>query len=151
MDNTTDEDWKNVKLSVVSGRPISFISLLDTPRYGQRQIAELPEDRAAGPVVYGGTVDMFKPGAGLTLGSGSGDGYGPGAGGGTGGGSYRIANKGVPESMNQSIQLEQEAKLLPSSVEGATGATLGELFEYRFRQPGHDQEEPIRHAPVPAG
>jgi hypothetical protein len=34
VDNTTDEDWNNVKLSVVSGRPISFISLLDTPRYG---------------------------------------------------------------------------------------------------------------------
>ena len=53
VDNTTDDDWKDVKLSVVSGRPISFISQLDTPRYGNRQVAELPEDRAAGPVVIG--------------------------------------------------------------------------------------------------
>src|SRR5947209_1553348 len=36
IDNTTDEDWKNARLSVVSGRPISFISLLDTPRFAQR-------------------------------------------------------------------------------------------------------------------
>ncbi len=57
VDNTTDEDWNNVNLAVVSGRPISFISLLDTPRYGRREVAELPEDRAAGPVVYGGSVD----------------------------------------------------------------------------------------------
>jgi hypothetical protein len=56
VDNTTDEDWSNVKLSVVSGRPISFISLLDTPRYGNRQVAELPEDKAAGPVVYSGAA-----------------------------------------------------------------------------------------------
>ncbi len=34
VDNTTNEDWNNVNLAVVSGRPISFISLLDTPRYG---------------------------------------------------------------------------------------------------------------------
>ncbi len=60
VDNTTDEDWSNVQLSVVSGRPISFISQLDTPRYGQRQVAELPEDKAAGPVVYGGSVDAAK-------------------------------------------------------------------------------------------
>src|SRR5580658_3331962 len=58
VDNTTDDDWKDVKLSVVSGRPISFISQLDTPRYGNRQVAELPEDKAAGPVVYGGAVQQ---------------------------------------------------------------------------------------------
>jgi hypothetical protein len=51
VDNTTDEDWNDVNLSVVSGRPISFVSLLDTPRFGQRAVAELPADRAAGPVV----------------------------------------------------------------------------------------------------
>ena len=42
VDNTSDEDWTNVRLSVVSGRPISFISMLDVPRYGNRQVAELP-------------------------------------------------------------------------------------------------------------
>jgi hypothetical protein len=68
VDNTTDEDWNNVQLSVVSGRPISFISQLDTPRYGRREIAELPEDRVAGPVVYGGCVDTASGAAGGVLG-----------------------------------------------------------------------------------
>jgi hypothetical protein len=57
VDNTTGEDWTNVRLAVVSGRPVSFISNLYEPKYVARQTVELPEDRAAAPVVYGGTVD----------------------------------------------------------------------------------------------
>ncbi|UCG34353.1 MAG: hypothetical protein JSU68_06880 [Phycisphaerales bacterium] len=33
VENTTDEDWRNVRLSLVSGRPISFIQDLYTPIY----------------------------------------------------------------------------------------------------------------------
>ena len=43
MDNTTGEDWTNVALSLVSGRPISFISQLYEPKYVQR-----PDGRTAG-------------------------------------------------------------------------------------------------------
>ena len=52
IDNTTGEDWTNVLLSVVSGRPVSFISKLYEPKFVPRQTVELPEDRAAAPVVY---------------------------------------------------------------------------------------------------
>ena len=120
VDNTTDEDWNNVKLSVVSGRPISFISLLYTPRYGQRQVAELLEDRAAGPVVYAGSVDSVAQkvqGNSAVAGflAGSGNGYGMAA--------------PAPKSLAQTVEVRA------SSVEGATGATLGELFEYNFAKP----------------
>jgi hypothetical protein len=129
VDNTTDEDWSNVRLSVVSGRPISFISLLDTPRYGNRQVAELPEDRAAGPVVYGGAEPV------------NGGGAGSGAGGGVIGG---VIAGPPPEPLMQpnsapAIRREQKvaagAYFPASSVTGATGATLGELFEYNFPGP----------------
>ena len=56
IDNTTGEDWTNVRLAVVSGRPVSFISNLYEPKYVPRQTVELPEDRAANPVVYSGAV-----------------------------------------------------------------------------------------------
>ncbi len=36
VDNTTDEDWKDVQLTLVSGRPISFIQDLYTPLYVPR-------------------------------------------------------------------------------------------------------------------
>jgi hypothetical protein len=57
VDNTTSEDWNKVDLSLVSGRPISFISRLYEPRYVARQTAELPEDQASAPVVYEGAVE----------------------------------------------------------------------------------------------
>ena len=69
VDNTTGEDWTNVRLAVVSGRPVSFISNLYEPKYVARQTVELPEDRAAAPVLYGGAVDELKqaPVAGLRV------------------------------------------------------------------------------------
>lgn len=137
VDNTTDEDWNNVRLSVVSGRPISFISQLDTPRYGQRQVAELPEDRAAGPVVYGGSVDStMRPSAGLPApspDSGNGGVIGGVLGGVAGAPPPppRLAQKayGPARSFRTDGSVETQ-----STVEGASGAQLGELFEYNFAQ-----------------
>src|SRR5580698_8103534 len=63
IDNTTGEDWTNVRLAVVSGRPVSFISNLYEPKYVTRQTVELPEDRAAAPVLYGGAIDELKQAA----------------------------------------------------------------------------------------
>ncbi len=49
VDNTTGEDWTKVQLSLVSGRPISFISQLYAPKYINRPTAELADDpRGAG-------------------------------------------------------------------------------------------------------
>jgi hypothetical protein len=36
VNNTQDEDWEDVQLSLVSGLPISFVHDLDTPRYIKR-------------------------------------------------------------------------------------------------------------------
>ena len=64
IDNTTGEDWTNVRLAVVSGRPVSFISNLYEPKYVTRQTVELPEDQAANPVVYNGAVTEAQLGTG---------------------------------------------------------------------------------------
>ena len=56
VDNTTGEDWTNVRLSLVSGKPISFISQLYPPKYIARLGAELAEDQAVAPTVYSGAV-----------------------------------------------------------------------------------------------
>ncbi len=61
VDNTTGEDWNQVRLSLVSGRPISFISLLYEPKFVQRPTAELAEDRPVGPVVYAGAIQSAAP------------------------------------------------------------------------------------------
>src|SRR5271165_4609413 len=56
VDNTTGEDWTNVQIAVVSGRPVSFISRLYDAKFVQRQTVDLPEDKVAGPVLYQGGI-----------------------------------------------------------------------------------------------
>src|SRR5262249_5934697 len=60
VDNTTGEDWTNVSLSLVSGRPISFISQLYEPKYIARRSADLQDEVAQGPVVYEGAMEEMK-------------------------------------------------------------------------------------------
>ncbi|MGQ4806943.1 hypothetical protein NKDENANG_00281 [Candidatus Entotheonellaceae bacterium PAL068K] len=48
VDNPTDEDWKDVELSLVSGRPVSFVMDLYTPRYVSRPVVT-PEPYASLP------------------------------------------------------------------------------------------------------
>ncbi|MCI0334063.1 MAG: hypothetical protein L0228_12670 [Planctomycetes bacterium] len=42
VENTTDTDWQDVRLSLVSGRPISFVMDLYSPLYAQRPVV-VPE------------------------------------------------------------------------------------------------------------
>ena len=57
VDNTSGEDWTNVRLSLVSGLPVSFISRLYEPRYVSRPVVQLAQDRAWRPVVHGGAIE----------------------------------------------------------------------------------------------
>jgi len=43
VDNTQDEDWENVQLSLVSGLPVSFVHDLYTPRYIRRPEVRVEE------------------------------------------------------------------------------------------------------------
>ena len=126
IDNTTGEDWNNVQLAVVSGRPVSFISQLYEPRYLARQTVDLPEDQAANPVVYGGVI------------------------GGVLDGEARPAPP-PPAAVAQAPVAGRNFKSLARLSTGSAGenmgmrestiansvasADLGELFEYRFSTP----------------
>jgi hypothetical protein len=43
VNNTQDEDWEDVRLSLVSGLPVSFVHDLDTPRYIKRPEVKVQE------------------------------------------------------------------------------------------------------------
>jgi hypothetical protein len=62
VDNTTGEDWENISLSLVSGRPVSFITRLYEPRYVNRPVFELAQDRAQAPVVHGPSIESKEEG-----------------------------------------------------------------------------------------
>jgi hypothetical protein len=60
VENATDEDWKDVRMALVSGRPISFQMDLYTPLYVPRPTV-VPELFASlRPVTYGGDMNAKR-------------------------------------------------------------------------------------------
>lgn len=119
VDNTTGEDWTKVRLALVSGRPISFVSRLYEPRYVARPVAELPEERAQAPVVHEGGV------AGGIIAE-----------------SRVLAKAAAPPppaprmaAAPMAAPSMERVEMQSTVAAAAEGRELGELFEYRFAQP----------------
>jgi hypothetical protein len=56
VENPTDEDWKDVRMALVSGRPISFQMDLYTPLYVPRPVVEPELFASLRPVAYSGGI-----------------------------------------------------------------------------------------------
>ena len=54
VDNTSDEEWSGVELSLVSGLPVSFVQDLYTPRYARRPVVEAAPGLAVAPQTHEG-------------------------------------------------------------------------------------------------
>jgi hypothetical protein len=121
VDNTTGEDWSNVRLSLVSGRPISFISRLYEPKFITRQAAELPEETAAAPPLHEGALGGAAA-EGLRMAK-----------------AERLASAPAPAPMAAPAMRDEARRdvlTMQSSVAAtATGRELGDLFEYRMPNP----------------
>ncbi len=122
IDNTTADDWINIRLALVSGRPVSFVSRLYEPKYVSRPAAELPEDRAAPPVLFESMVDEVRKTAAEAARPAP------------------AALGGAPPARQMLAQMraaEAPAReSVPSTAAVATETReVGEWFEYRFSQP----------------
>ena len=53
VENTTDRDWKDVRMALVSGRPISFVMDLYQPLYVPRPVVQPELFASLGPQIYG--------------------------------------------------------------------------------------------------
>ena len=122
VDNTTGEDWDKVRLSLVSGRPISFVTQLYPPRYVNRPNAELPDDQAAAPVLHQAAFETLPSNALKRAQINAG----------VAGGFLQAAAAPAPPPGTR----EAFDEVAPSSiVADAAARELGELFEYRIAQP----------------
>jgi len=120
IDNTTNDDWTNISLSLVSGKPISFQSRLYDPKFITRPFADLPEEEAAAPILYAGAVANAPapPPAPMAMKAGA--------------GRARMA----PAQAEMMANSADSAMARESSISVQTeGRELGELFEYAFGQP----------------
>lgn len=64
VDNTQDEDWIDVDLSLIAGLPISFVHDLYSPRYLRRPVVEVAEQASIAPpmveeAMYSADMEML--------------------------------------------------------------------------------------------
>jgi hypothetical protein len=136
VDNVGEEDWAGVSLSLVSGTPVSFIQPLQAPLFRYRPIIPIPDDLKLDPQVY-------EPAEGIGTGSGGGIGAGEGRGVGAshsyngGAGNPRLAGGSATPPLAGPVTTLSDAIASESSgvTAAATGAQVGDLFQYHIDQP----------------
>lgn len=123
VENTTDEDWRNVRVELVSGRPVSFIQNLYEPVYPQRPRVQTQTDEALLPGTPEAAMRKQEERLGVELAAPAAATEAPGFGGGFG-------RRAMPPAL-----ADADAALRESIVEMATGQERGALFDYRIDQP----------------
>ncbi|WP_165226631.1 hypothetical protein [Aquisphaera insulae] len=123
VDNTQDEDWDDVRLSLISGLPVSFVHDLYTPRSIRRPVVEVKETTGVLPPEVEAGMDMDM----LTLSSL--DEVEPAA----------IAERSAYRRMASSVKAAAPAPPPPSAVSSTPTQVrerkLGDLFEYEIEHP----------------
>jgi hypothetical protein len=128
VDNTTDHDWNDVRMVLVSGRPISFQMNLYDPLYNPRPTVESELFASLRPPVYSGAMDInnFNPFAGGGgLGFSGGGALGGGLGGALGGGGALPGAAPTPASQGGPTPVGDFAFMPGSSLGGTAGAATG--------------------------
>jgi hypothetical protein len=138
VENTTEDDWNGVQLSLVSGRPVSFIQDLYQPLYVSRPI--VPPDIIASPYpqMHGGDMSGAEssyrlvdaaPAAPLAAVSDSMEDYQER-------GLFIMARSEVPQAAPSRKREQMQAQSLRNTATAqATGESAGELFEYHITEP----------------
>ena len=81
LHNDTDEDWSQVRVQLVNGRPDSFLFPMAAPRYGRRELVTPDVDLSTIPQLLDQTPDaIWGDHADLGESTGYGTGYGSGSG-----------------------------------------------------------------------
>src|SRR5262249_21698786 len=148
-------DWKDVKLSLVSGRPISFVMDLYQPVYTTRPVVQPELYTSIRPQVYGEAMERLGEVAAADQARTAGASYGrislgSGLGGGIGGG----GGGGIVPQTNLQLGLARAMRVAPGAlaeIDGkakdrqlfefesvsaaAQGAQAGESFQYLIKIP----------------
>lgn len=61
IDNPTGESWDDVRVSLLSGAPVSFVMDLYAPLYTSRSVVPVPGGQVAAPRVYESAVSRVSP------------------------------------------------------------------------------------------
>jgi hypothetical protein len=144
VENTTDDDWTDVRLSLVSGRPVSFSMDLQEPLFAQRPWVAVPSVGGMAPRVYAEAIEAKDVNGGQAM--------------------NQVGRRLGAASRGQSVDAKREAEksypaAAPAAADGfsaprtqlhfsnetvnladgvassATGAISGEVFHYDVSTP----------------
>jgi hypothetical protein len=145
VENPSDEDWKDCRMALISGRPISFRMDLYTPLFVPRPVVEPELFALLRPVAYsGGLFDdrthVAQNGAGAPRGTTE---FGAMPAGAPGGGRSRQQEARELDAMRRSVEAKQggwadkDGKLALNQgvAPAATASKLGDFFQYVIDKP----------------
>jgi hypothetical protein len=66
VENTSDSDWNNIQLSLVSGRPVSFVQDLYTPLFAERPVVQPTLMASLKPRTYAEGFDQEEKAAAVS-------------------------------------------------------------------------------------
>lgn len=154
VENQTDTDWNNVQLSLVSGRPISFVQDLYQPLYIPRPVVKPELYASLRPQEYGAGIEAEKAKAGemavtnaavaplepntpapMTVLARRGVGAKAVAVAGDVAGRVAAAEKAIPYDDIYRYPTEWNAASAQSVATAASAGKLGELFQYTVSTP----------------
>ena len=154
VENTSDNDWKSVNLSLVSGRPISFIQDLYTPLYVDRPVV-MPELYASlRPRIYEEGIERDKKG--VMLGGALADMDAAPRNRRDNAAAAPAASAGYFKGKGEAAKATEEKFDMGGSVHAvASGGSVGELFHFMIQHPVNMQRRrsamlPIVNQPVKA-
>ncbi|REK08988.1 MAG: DUF4139 domain-containing protein [Planctomycetota bacterium] len=134
VENTSEEDWENVQLTLVSGRPISYRMDLYEPLYAQRPLEQLELYASLRPQVYGDDLAqqgerfeaLSRARAAGRLASGKGV---------AGGAAPEAAPPAAAEADAFSNNMSLVIPVDKAATTSAEAAQVGELFQYVIGTP----------------
>lgn len=149
VENTTDDDWSNVRLSLISGRPISFMMDMYQPLYVARPLIVPELYSSLRPQVYGEAMEgqalaleekaadkgrgaAPKPAAAPAPAGGAG--FAGGMGGAPARRSLKAENMAADAAVADPLA-RQQMDLKQGVTSAAQSLQAGELFEYAIKTP----------------
>jgi hypothetical protein len=133
VENTTEHDWEDVQVSLVSGRPVSFVMDLYQPLFLERPKVVPQLFAGLSPRVHQQNLadaeDAFRRRAPGGFGGFGGGGFGGGGLGGFGGGGLGGGGFGGPSRAAEPINPRESVQ------PAAAGAQIGTFFRYAIEHP----------------
>jgi hypothetical protein len=138
VENQTDSDWSDVQLSLISGRPISFIQDLYQPLYIPRPVVKPELYASLRPQTYDAGMNALAEEPGVFRNSGGMAGAAPAAPAPTARADVARRRLGVAEQRQEELErFSESARLAQTPMDAAasvasvaSASKVGELFQY---------------------